>query len=236
MSRWRLSSPPQQIPLGPTLPVFRALAPDWSQGWTADRAAVVRGQKQEMVKNLSCSRGTEIYTGKVGQDKGCSTKKYLHEDGKITETKCLKKSCTKHGLPCQPDTINKIQVQCHGHLSTPLFLTSKNKILSPMKFKVKSLTESDICCISSTEHLQYFGDGCKSLFVDGWKPPVCRFSRRFALYPCFPKVNRQENSQFCQYPDIDCVVSRAFLSFCNKTRSLACDIQDLSCEMANEIY
>ena len=236
MSRWRLSSPLQQIYLGPNLPVFRALAPDWSQGWTADQAAVVRGQKQEMVKSLSCSKGPEIYIGMAGQDKVCSRKKYLHENGKITETQCVKKSCTKHGLPCQPDAIDKVQVECHTQLSTPLFLTSKKQILSPMKFKLKSSTESDICCTSSTEHLQYFGAGCKTLFVDDWKPPVCNFSRQFALYPCIPKVNRQENSKFCQYPIIDCVVMKAFLSFCNKTNSLACDAQDLSCEMINEIY
>ena len=236
ISRWRLSSPPQYMTLGPSLPVFRAFAQDWSQGWTAAQAAVVKGQKQDAENNLSCSRGSEIHIGTAGQDKGCSRKKFLHEDGKITETRCVKTSCMKQGLPCQPDTINKVHAECHSHLHAPMFKNTKNDILPSLKFKFKSTVESNICCTSSTEHLKYFGPGCKSLLINYWKPPVCDFSRQYSLYPCNPNGNRQENSSFCKYPGKDCVVMISFLSFCNKTSPLACDIQDLSCELVNEIY
>ena len=52
ISRWRLSSPPQYMTLGPSLPVFRAFAQDWSQGWTAAQAAVVKGQKRDAENKL----------------------------------------------------------------------------------------------------------------------------------------------------------------------------------------
>ena len=235
MSRWRLSSPPQQIPLGPNLPVFRALAPDWSQGWTADRAAVVRGQKEEMVKTLSCSKGTEIYIGKAGQDEGCSRKKNLHEDGKITETKCVKKSCTKHGLPCQPDAINKIEVQCHSHLRAPIFFGSLSSI-TPMNLSFVDKKISRHCCVDSSRYFQFIGQDCRTISFVNIINHNCHFSETFRIQPC-SNIGQQKHTQFCKFPNKDCVLSSTSLSLCEKEKYIGhiCDVDDLNCDRVESI-
>ena len=235
MSRWRLSSPLQQINLGPNLPVFRALAPDWSQGWTADQAAVVRGQKQEMVKSLSCSKGPEIYIGRAGQDKVCSRKKYLHEDGKITETKCVKKSCTKHGLPCQPDAIDKVQVECHTQLRPPIFFGSLSSIsLVNLSFADKKI--SPYCCVDSSSYFQLSGQDCWDINFVNFTNNICNFSERFRIQPC-SNIGQQKHTQFCKLPNKDCVVSLTSLSLCEKEKYIAhvCDIDDLNCDRVSSI-
>ena len=231
MSRWRLSSPLQQISLGPNLPVFRALAPDWSQGWTASRAAVVRGQKQEIVGNISCSEGREIYVSKAGQNKGCSGKKYLHEDGKITENKCVKTSCTKHGLPCHPDTIDKIDAECHGQLQSPLFIIRLNSFGTPRNLSFVKKRTRDYCCIDSSNYLQFFGNDCLDIKFSNISK-ICKFSERFEIQPCL-NIGQQKISTYCAPPNRDCVISSTSLSICEKTTPVAhfCDIDDLNCKM-----
>ena len=236
MSRWRLSSPPQLIILGSNLPVFKALALDWSQGWAPNQASVIRGLNQGSVRNSSCSRSSEIFIGEAGKDQGCSRQKHLNEDGKITETRCVKTSCSKHGLPCHSAAITQLNTECHGELFSPVFRKTKKEILSPMKFKLTTHRESDICCSDSTEYWKYFGNDCKILLPKNLKTSQCKFTQQFAHYPCIPNVDRQENSKFCKYPNLNCVLMAASLSFCNKTMQLACNVQDLSCLSVQKIY
>ena len=235
MSRWRLSSPPQQIYLGPNLPVFRAFAPDWSQGWTASQAAVVRGQNQELVKHLSCSKGTEIYVGKAGQDKGCSMKKYLHKNGKITETRCVKKSCTKHGLPCQPDAINKVQVECHTRLRTPIFFGILSSI-TPVNLSFSDKKVSPYCCADSSNYIQLIGQDCLDISLVDITNHICHFSETFRIQPC-SNIGQQKHTQFCKLSKKDCVVSSTYLSLCEKKKYIAhiCDIDDWNCDRVESI-
>ena len=230
MSRWRLSSPPQAISLGPNLPVFRALSPDWSPGWTAGQAAVVRGQKQDLLKTFSCSKGSGIYIGKAGKDKSCSRKKRLREDGTITEEICVKTSCSKHRLPCQPDAINKVHVQCHKHLHTPLFFGGLSS-LTPVNFVFAEERISGMCCVNSSNYLQFIGQDCFDFSLFNITNDICHFSEIFRIQPC-SNIGQQKHTKYCKFPNKECVVSSTSLSFCEKTNYITniCDIDDFNCD------
>ena len=230
MSRWRLSSPPELIILGSNLPVFKALALDWSQGWAPNQASVIRGQNQGSVRNSSCSRSSEIFIGEAGKDQGCSRQKHLNEDGKITETRCVKTSCSKHGLPCHTAVITKLNTECHGELFSPVFRNSRSILFSKDLNFLNEKTQN-FCCFDSSNYIQYFGNSCNSLRLSTFLNQTCKFSETFRIRPCLG-VGQQKLTKFCTVSNKDCVISLTTLSICEKPVSVPhfCDIDDFDCK------
>ena len=230
MSRWRLSSPPELIILGSNLPVFKALALDWSQGWAPNQASVIRGQNQGSVRNSSCSRSSEIFIGEAGKDQGCSRQKHLNEDGKITETRCVKTSCSKHGLPCHTAAITKLNTECHGELFSPVFRNSRSILFSKDLNFLNEKTQN-FCCFDSSNYIQYFGNSCNSLRLSTFLNQTCKFSETFRIRPCLG-VGQQKLTKFCTVSNKDCVISLTTLSICEKPVSVPhfCDIDDFDCK------
>ena len=228
-TRWRLSSPPPQLHLGQHLPVFRALAPDWSQGWTASQAVVVRGQEDNRQPSLSCSNGREIHIGEEREDKGCTRRKSLLEDGKIVEAVCIKTSCTKNGMPCQPTAVKQSHVECHTKLSSPLILDSELALSTPINLTFVGGKVSDSCCIDSSNYLQLIGKECVNLNLTNSIKTDCIFGETFTIQPC--QRGQQEHTKFCNFPYSDCAISSTFLSLCEKTTYIKniCDIEDFYC-------
>ena len=228
-TRWRLSSPPPQLHLGQHLPVFSALAQDWSQGWTASQAVVVRGQEDERQTSLSCSNRREIHLGEERQDKGCTRRKHLREDGKIIEQICIKTSCTKNGMPCQPTAVKQSHVECHTKLSSPVILDSELTRSIQINLTFAGGKVSDSCCIDSSNYLQFIGKHCLNLDFLNLSKLDCVFGETFKIQPC--QRGRQEHSKFCNFPGLDCTISSTFLSFCEKTTHIKdiCDIADFDC-------
>ena len=150
---WRLSSHPTYIRLGQHLPVFRARAKDWSRGWTARKVSFSRGiQQEDKVEGLKCSDDREVYVGQVPAD-GCERRKWLHEDGRITETRCLTTSCNKNGLPCYKSDFVTSFTECHNFLQSPTFLKYPgNLALQPQTFDFTNTKRKEFCCKDSLKH------------------------------------------------------------------------------------
>ena len=227
---WRLSSPPSYVHLGRHLPVFRARTVDWSQGWTASEVAVVRGVEQDdLVKGLKCSDDREVYVGEQPSE-GCVRRKWLHEDGRITESRCVRTGCKKNGLPCYQSTVKAFNIECRSHLKSPVFMkypeNSRHQLLG---FQFKNGKQKEICCQDSSEYFRFYGSECMSFknFVNASK--YCIFSEIFSLIPC-SYLNQQENSKFCKFSGFDCILQKSFVSVCSdKEVQAACDIKKLSC-------
>ena len=234
-TRWRLSSPPPLFHLGQHLPVFRALLPDWSPGWTSSQAVIVRGQEDESRTGLSCSKTREIHVGQESQDEGCARRKRLYEDGRIIETICVKTSCTKNGMPCQPTAVEGLHVECHSKLTSPVFYTIQKKLLAPVGFSLKTSEESNICCENANDYIRLFGHECNASFLHNIARSECNFSKRFTLYPC-SEVKLQENSQFCKFDGLNCVKTKTYLSLCGKIKPFGCNQEDLSCDLIEKIH
>lgn len=233
-TRWRLSSPPPLFHLGQHLPVFRALLPDWSPGWTSSQAVIVRGQEDESRTGLSCSKTREIHVGQESQDEGCARRKRLYEDGRIIEKICVKTSCTKNGMPCQPTAVKGLQVECHSKLTTPVLITIQKEPLAAVMFSLKTSEESNICCNGTKDYIRLFGHECNASFLHNTYYSKCNFSKRFALYPC-SEVKQQEHSQFCKFVGLNCVGMKSYLSFCGKKKPIECNQEDLSCSLVEKI-
>ena len=235
-TRWRLSSPPPLFHLGQHLPVFRALLPDWSPGWTSSQAVIVRGQEDEIESwtGLSCSKTREIHVGEESQDEGCTRRKRLYEDGRIIEKICVKTSCTKNGMPCQPTAVKGLQVECHSKLMTPVLITIQKEPLAAVMFSLKTSEESNICCNGTKDYIRLFGHECNASFLHNTYYSKCSFSKRFALYPC-SEVKQQEHSQFCKFVGLNCVGMKSYLSFCGKKKPIECNQEDLSCSLVEKI-
>ena len=227
---WRLSSPPSYLRLGRLLPVFRARTVDWSQGWTAGKVAVVRGVEQDdVVKGLKCSDNREVYVGEQPSE-GCVRRKWLHEDGKITETRCVRTSCTKHGLPCYQSTVKASHSECHSYLKSPVFMKHpENSKLQLLRFQFADDKQKEICCQDSYEYFRFYGSECRKFNNAVNASQNCKFSEVFSLIPC-SSLNNQENSKFCKLTGFDCIAQISFTSVCSdKEVKTACDIKKLSC-------
>ena len=233
-AKWRLSSPPPLFHLGQHLPVFRAFLPDWSLGWTSSQAVIVRRQEDESWTDLSCSKTREIHVGQESQDEGCTRRKRLYEDGRIIEKICVKTSCTKNGMPCQPTAVKGLHVECHSKLMTPVFYTIQKEPLAAVMFSLKTSEESNICCNGTKDYIRLFGHECNASFLHNIYHSKCSFSKRFALYPC-SEVKQQEHSRFCKFVGLNCVGMKSYLSFCGKKKPIECNQEDLSCSLVEKI-
>jgi hypothetical protein len=231
---WRLSSPPLTVDLGPDLPVFMARTVDWSQDWSSSRVSVVRGEpgSVEVSGLTTCSDNREVFVGEeLETESGCVQRKWLHENGSITERKCVRKTCMRDGLPCYPPILKYEHHECKQIIHLPLFssLHQKENVLSPQTFSFISNQTTEICCKSSSEYMNLYGIGCSQLHADILSHPKCLFSKAFSLYPCCNK-NCQENTKFCLLPDIVCIVQVSFATSCGKTEPWnTCD-KDISCK------
>ena len=225
---WRLSSPPTYIRLGQHLPVFRARAKDWSLGWTAHKVSFSRGiQQNDKVEGLKCSDDREVYVGQVPAD-GCQRRKWLHEDGRITETRCLTTSCNKNGLPCKEPTISSFEHECVNFLRDPVFVSVGSSKLAINKFMFNDSVTTSECCIDSFSHKVYHGKDCTIGVPDS---EMCKSSPEYRLYPCLD-VSNERHSQFCKIASVNCIVQKTILTLCDGLIRNQCNIQKYNCKNA----
>ena len=230
---WRLSSPPTYLRLGERLPVFRARSVDWSQGWTASKVAVLRGGVSQMgpLDGLKCSDDREVFVGQQPRNDGsCVRRKWLQEDGRITEARCVTTMCSKNGLPCNKQIVQILYSECQKYLHSPMFMNYPEKsTLQPMFFEFKEFERKDMCCQNSSINLKVYGKECVSNNNSFLMSNYCKFSELFSLFPCSPQ-NLQDNSKFCKISGLDCVLEKSFLSICTNIEPKSiCDIKNLYC-------
>ena len=227
---WRVSSPPSPLQMDPSLPVFTAKILDWGHEWRAGKVGVVREKDVLVTSELSCSEAREVLIGEAGYGARCARRKKLDEDGRITESRCVKTTCSKHGLPCHPPEVKEQSYECKTNLSVPEFHSYPASTLDLIKFRFSDSKDSAICCIDETHYKQYYGRDCLKLGSE--VNPECRFSSEFALYPCSDE-RLQKNSKFCKVPDLNCVIQISYKSLCGGTQKIPCDLHNVDCKKSS---
>ena len=93
---------------------------------------------------------------------------------------------------------------------------------------------SDSCCIDSSNYLQLIGKECFNVNFLNLTKPDCIFGETFTIQKC--QRGQQEHTKFCNFPDLDCIISTTFLSFCEKTTYIKdiCDVEDFDCKKVNK--
>ena len=182
------------------------------------------------MEGLKCSDDREVYVGQVPAD-GCERRKWLHEDGRIIETRCLTTSCNKNGLPCYKSDFVALFSECHNSLQSPIFMKFPyNSVLKPQTFEFINTKRKEICCRDSTRYFKLYGSKCGSIKEILKEDNICNGSETFSLLPC-SSLNQQENSNFCKIRGIDCVLEKSFLSVCSDIHLKSmCDVKNLPCE------
>ena len=227
---WRVSSPPKPIQMDPSLPVFTANVLDWSHEWSASKVAVVREKEILVTSELSCSEDREVFIGEAGFGERCKRRKKLHEDGRLTESRCVKTTCSKYGLPCHPPEVKEQSYECKTNLSVPVLKTYPASTLDPIKFQFSDSKDSAICCIDEIHYKQYFGRDC--LKLESEVNPECEFSSVYALYPCSDE-QLQKNSKFCKIPTLNCVIQISYKSLCGGTQMIPCNVNNVDCKKSS---
>ena len=227
---WRLSSPSRVVNLGHQLPVFMAHTLDWgSQEWRTEHVTVIKGQEDQMPIKPSCLPDGDVYVGKPFQQ-DCLRRKRLQEDGKLSETYCVRTTCSKNGISCFPPEMRYQDSICQTRLGSPFSVKTNNeKILEELKFMYNTTKENNICCNNSSNYLKYLGKDCNKIQLEHLKDPKCNFTDTFSLHPC-SKTNQQENSKLCKIPGLNCVAVLSYTSNCGKTKPFHCDFEDLPCK------
>jgi hypothetical protein len=113
------------VDVGPDMPVFRARTVDWTKDWSASRVAMVRGEpgSMEVTGLTTCSDNREVFVGEEPEaEAGCVQRKWLHENGSITERKCVRKTCMRDGLPCYAPRVTAQNIECVIKFHSPLFI------------------------------------------------------------------------------------------------------------------
>ena len=229
---WRLSSPTPVVNLGPALPVFMARTADWNTGWKAGQVTVVRGQEDHLVTSPPCLPDGDIYVGDP-VEQNCLRTKSLHEDGMISETHCIRRTCSQNAMPCFQSEMRHKKGFCKTRLGSPLSIRAKDdNVLEVLKFVFNKTNKNNICCKDSSNYLKYFGRDCKKIRPESLKDPKCNFTDTFALYPCSIN-NQQEHIKLCKISGLNCVATLSYTSNCNKSKPFHCDFEDLSCDIVS---
>ena len=185
-----------------------------------------------MVTSPPCLPDGDIYVGDP-VEQNCLRTKSLHEDGMISETHCIRRTCSQNAMPCfQPEMRHKKSF-CKTRLGSPLSIRAKDdNVLEVLKFVFNKTNKNNICCKDSSNYLKYFGRDCKKIRPESLKDPKCNFTDTFALYPCSIN-NQQEHIKLCKISGLNCVATLSYTSNCNKSKPFHCDFEDLSCDIVS---
>ena len=99
----------------------------------------------------TCSEDREVYVGEAeGTKSGCVRRKWLHENGSITESKCVRRTCSRDGMPCYSTRVTRENVKCEESLSVPRFLsTPEVEELPQLSFLFETNDNYNFCCQNS---------------------------------------------------------------------------------------